>query len=124
VQVRDQSCVSCHKTVREHVPMKEFDGPRGAEFRDVRCADCHRDHKGLQMAPRSQDECAACHRDVKAWASGAQSENVTDFRRDHPQFRLSLLDADRDRAIAELRDSGRAFADYAAAYLEAKGRRP
>ena len=103
VQVRDQSCVSCHKTVREHVPRAEFDGPRGAEFRDARCADCHRDHKGLQMAPRSQDECAACHRDVKAWASGAQSEKVTDFRRDHPQFRLSLLDADRPDVIRRLR---------------------
>ena len=103
VQVRDQSCMSCHKSVREHVPAAELDGPRGGEFREMRCADCHRDHKGLQMAPRSQDECAACHRDVKAWATAAQSERVSDFRRDHPQFRLSMRDGDRPEVIRRLR---------------------
>jgi hypothetical protein len=111
VQVRDESCVACHKTLKEHVPVAELNGPQGASFRDTRCAECHRDHKGMQMAPRSQDECAVCHRDVKAYAADAKSGNVTDFRANHPEFRLSLLDADKPDAIRRVRQSNPASAE-------------
>jgi c(7)-type cytochrome triheme protein len=42
---------------------------------------------------------------VKAVALHAQSGNVTDFARDHPRFRLSLVDADRPKVIRRVRQS-------------------
>lgn len=66
---------------------------RGTPFREMRCAECHRDHKGTQLAPRAQELCVACHADIGAVAQKAESKDVTDFRVDHPAFRLTLLDA-------------------------------
>jgi len=103
IQVRDLSCIACHKTIKEHVPAAELTGKQGQAFRDTRCAQCHRDHKGMQMAPRAQEQCADCHRDVKSVAADAKSEKATDFRTEHPEFRLSLLDADKPDVIRRVR---------------------
>jgi hypothetical protein len=103
LQVRDSACVACHTTIREHVPRADLTGPRGVEFAGMRCAECHRDHKGVAMAPRAQEECAACHIDVKSAAPHALSGNVTDFSVDHPEFRLSLVDAAKPDAIRRIR---------------------
>ena len=111
IQVRDQSCISCHKTIKEHVPAAELTGAKGQAFRDTRCAECHRDHKGMQMAPRSQEQCAECHRDVKGLVADAKSGKATDFRIEHPEFRLSLLDADKPDAIRRVRQSNPPTAD-------------
>lgn len=100
---RDQECVACHKRIKEHVPSAELTGPKGAAFREMRCAECHRDHKGNQMAPRAQEQCADCHTDVLSVASNAHSEKVTDFKSDHPPFRLSLVDADKPEQIRRVR---------------------
>ncbi|HEX2829469.1 MAG TPA: cytochrome c3 family protein [Burkholderiales bacterium] len=105
VQVRDSGCVSCHKTIREHVPKFELTGSRGIEFARTRCAECHRDHKGKDMAPRAQELCADCHADIKSTAPHAQSQNVTDFAEDHPQFRLTLVDADRPETTRRVRQA-------------------
>jgi len=69
----------------------------------MRCAECHRDHKGNQMAPRAQEQCADCHMDVQSLISNAHSEKVTDFKTEHPPFRLSLVDADKPDAIRRVR---------------------
>jgi hypothetical protein len=108
IQVRDQACVACHKSIKEHVPPVELTGPRGVAFQDTRCAECHRDHKGMQMAPRAQEQCTDCHRDVKSVATDARSGNITDFRGDHPAFRLSLLNADRPKEVTRVRQGATA----------------
>jgi len=100
---RDQECVTCHKRIKEHVPAKELTGPQGQAFRETRCAECHRDHKGVGIAPRAQEQCADCHADVESVAANAHSEKVTDFRTDHPEFRLSLLDADKPKLVRRVR---------------------
>jgi hypothetical protein len=105
VRVLDLSCIACHKRIKEHVPMAELTGVRGIAFTDTRCADCHRDHKGSQLMPRTQEQCADCHHDVKDAAPKARSESVTDFVTDHPRFRLSLLDADHPRVIRRVRQA-------------------
>jgi hypothetical protein len=106
VQVRDGACLACHKEIREHVARTQLTGERGPSFAEARCAECHRDHKGIQMAPRAQEQCADCHRDVKAFATKAGSDNVTDFRVDHPPFRLSMLDADAPGVVRRVRQGG------------------
>jgi len=105
VQVRDLSCVACHKSIKEHVPVASLTGPKGHAFQDIRCAECHRDHKGQQMAPRAQDECAVCHRDVKVYTADPKTGNATDFYSDHPQFQLALLDADKPDAVRRVRQA-------------------
>jgi predicted CXXCH cytochrome family protein len=105
LQVRDSACVTCHKSIKEHVPRVELTGARGIAFMQTRCAECHRDHKGMQMAPRAQELCADCHADIKEAAREAQSGNVTDFVRDHPQFRVSLLDASHPDRIRRVRQA-------------------
>lgn len=100
---RDQECVTCHKRIKEHVPAKELTGPQGVAFREMRCAECHRDHKGAQIVPRAQEQCADCHADVEKVAADAHSEKVTDFRTEHPPFRLSLLDADKPKLVRRVR---------------------
>ncbi|MDH5264924.1 MAG: hypothetical protein OEX21_09270, partial [Betaproteobacteria bacterium] len=87
-QVRDVACLECHAKIGHHVApaMKP-----AALFEGERCATCHRDHKGVKSTHRDDDRfCADCHRDVRSKANGAQSQNVADFAKDHPAFRLSL----------------------------------
>jgi hypothetical protein len=111
LQVRDSACITCHQTIKEHVPRVELTGARGITFAATRCAECHRDHKGMQMAPRAQELCADCHVDVKNAAPSAQSHNVTDFFADHPPFRLSLIDADKPKAVRRVRQASPRPAD-------------
>ena len=105
VPVRDSACIECHRNIKEHVPTEDLTGVRGRAFLEMRCAECHREHRGTQLAPRAQELCAGCHSDVKAVAFRAQSGNVTDFSGEHPEFRLSLVDADQPKLIRRLRQS-------------------
>ena len=87
-QVRDVACLECHQKIGHHVGQ---DLKPAALFGGMRCAECHRDHKGVKTTHRDDDRfCVDCHRDVRGRANGAQSQNVTDFQKDHPAFRLSI----------------------------------
>ena len=103
IQVRDLSCMNCHKSIKEHVPVAELTGVKGEAFRDTRCADCHSDHKGPQVLPRAQEQCATCHADVKQVAAKANSGKAVDFATEHPEFRLSLIDANTPDVIRRVR---------------------
>jgi hypothetical protein len=92
-QVMDQACLACHRSLKEHVPHATLtQTPEGAAFADTRCASCHRDHKDTKMAPRLDALCATCHGDIKRIVPDAKSENATDFLKDHPNFRISVID--------------------------------
>jgi len=87
-QVRDVACLECHAKIGHHVAP---DMQPAALFAGSRCAECHRDHKGVKSTHRDDDRfCADCHRDVRSRANGAQSQNASDFAKDHPAFRLTL----------------------------------
>ena len=103
VQVKDGACMACHGGVREHVASAKLAGPMAHTLAETRCAECHRDHKGRAMAPRSQDLCASCHADVRRAGVLAASHNVSDFATNHPPFRLSLVDAGKPREIRRVR---------------------
>lgn len=51
------------------------------------------------MAPRLDALCASCHAEIKRVAPQATSQNVTDFRKDHPNFRISPVDANNGRVV-------------------------
>lgn len=103
VQVRDQACLACHGNLREHSPRAGMDGPRGHEFADLRCAECHRDHKGREAVVHAQDMCTDCHRDIRQWSAAASSENAGDFARDHPPFRVQMPDPARPGGFLRVR---------------------
>jgi predicted CXXCH cytochrome family protein len=87
-QVLDSSCLECHQKIGHHVGQ---DLKPAVLFQGTRCAECHRDHKGVKTTHRDDDRfCVECHKDVRGRANGAQSQNVTDFEKDHPAFRLSI----------------------------------
>jgi hypothetical protein len=78
---RDFSCHHCHSDAPHHATLK--DSPQ--------CADCHHDHRGRDASlVRLEDSaCTRCHQNLSAHSSSPSSwENrVTDFNRDHPEFR-------------------------------------
>ena len=115
-RVRDAACSSCHATVREHVSPAALSGLMAFSLAETRCAACHRDHKGREMAPRSQELCAHCHADVQRAGLHTSSRNVTDFATNHPHFRLSLVDGERPKEIRRVRQR-----DPAAALEERSG---
>lgn len=92
VQVRDQACTDCHAGIGPHVADAAL---QSEVFGEVRCASCHRDHKGLEgLALGDAAQCVDCHRDVQAHAPGSMLADIHDFALDHPAFRLSLARAD------------------------------
>lgn len=105
-RVRDQACLECHSLIGHHVAP---DMNPAALFTGERCAQCHRDHKGVKATYRDDDRfCVDCHRDIRSRANGAQSRNVSDFARDHPAFRLSLPDG---KGVRRVRQSGGPIAE-------------
>ena len=89
-QVRDAACLECHSRIGHHVAQAFRPA---VLFAGTRCAECHRDHKGVKSTHRDDDRfCVECHRDIRSRANGTQSQDAADFARDHPEFRLTLPD--------------------------------
>ncbi|HEX4859290.1 MAG TPA: cytochrome c3 family protein [Usitatibacteraceae bacterium] len=97
VQVKDQACEDCHKTIGWHFPLDSAKAKaiHAAVFvppADYRCASCHRDHKGPNGLVRTDASiCTDCHKDLKTRHADTASPNITDFSKDHPAFMLSML---------------------------------
>ncbi|MGH8494287.1 MAG: cytochrome c3 family protein [Moraxellaceae bacterium] len=92
-RVQDKDCLACHQSMGDHVPTKMA---KTAGLSDVRCASCHRDHKGAQGLKQQithyfMGECSACHQDIKQHWPETKTENVSDFARAHPDFRVSFV---------------------------------
>ena len=85
---RDADCASCHASTGAHVSSTIH----ATEFENRRCASCHMEHRGAQgLAAIEQKACAACHGGLRARGIDTKTGNASDFDRDHPQFRLSLV---------------------------------
>lgn len=92
VQVRDQACTACHDGIGPHIADAALEQ---AVFGELRCASCHRDHKGLEgLARGDTGQCVDCHGDLQAHAAGSLLADIHDFGTDHPPFRLSMAVAD------------------------------
>lgn len=90
-QVRDQACTACHTGVGPHIAQVALED---AVFGEVRCASCHREHKGLEGLARGDSaQCVDCHGDIQAQSAGSALADIHDFGKDHPAFRLSLAQA-------------------------------
>ncbi|MCD6060625.1 MAG: hypothetical protein K0S16_936, partial [Moraxellaceae bacterium] len=92
-RVQDKDCRACHQNLGDHVSKESGKVPG---LSDVRCASCHRDHKGEQALRTQIDhyfmgDCSACHGDIKKHLSSTKTGNATDFAQQHPQFRVGLV---------------------------------
>jgi len=92
VRVKDEDCLACHKSAADHVSKQVANVPQLAE---TRCATCHIDHKGpLALLEQNKHyymgNCASCHSDIKAAMPKTLTGNVSDFAKEHPQFRVNV----------------------------------
>ncbi|MBI1915208.1 MAG: hypothetical protein HYS12_10785 [Planctomycetes bacterium] len=96
--VPDEACIQCH------------DGPAHNQVQDnpeeVRCATCHREHRGRSVLARVPDgDCTACHADLKGHRKGGREglafKDVHAFNDDHPEFRLRRTNPDGQKASDE-----------------------
>ncbi len=94
-RVPDSACIECHDSVA-HVG---DDAPRVVG--EVRCATCHQEHnEPAQLVNRHQGLCADCHQDL---AGDSTVLPVSDFLDEHPEFRVTLLQAADDDGWAATR---------------------
>lgn len=108
VAVRDETCVSCHKTVHDHAPAARIAGARaqpglgGQLLQGVAhafgkpgpgaCVDCHSEHEGMnRMELPRQQFCADCHGTLKDRLADTKLGNAADFGKAHPEFMVSVV---------------------------------
>jgi predicted CXXCH cytochrome family protein len=93
--IRDEDCGTCHGTVRHH-----FGDPAGTitaalragGLEATRCVSCHSEHRGAHGAvPAKQALCVSCHQDLLRFAAKTPLVNATDFGRNHPPFKPSVV---------------------------------
>ncbi|MSO92479.1 MAG: hypothetical protein EXQ86_03660 [Rhodospirillales bacterium] len=87
--VEDRACVACHTDIRLHAdPAKTS----FAEVLQVRCESCHKEHVGPRPIARSdQNFCGGCHGRLAEASGNGALLNATDFSKNHPQFRPSVV---------------------------------
>ena len=102
--VRDQACLACHANTAAHADAVKFNMP---ELGNAECRSCHQDHQGLRgLIRRDQRLCADCHASLKANTKNASSfDDVKDFGKAHPEFKLNLPSWDANGKFAPQRVS-------------------
>ena len=117
--VRNETCMSCHKTVHDHAPADRIHGaraapgPGGALLNAVAdafgkegpgsCVECHREHEGMtRMAPPAQQFCADCHGSLKDRLADTKLGNAADFAGLHPQFTPAVVTDPSTRATQRI----------------------
>ncbi|HYM30088.1 MAG TPA: cytochrome c3 family protein [Candidatus Cybelea sp.] len=88
-KVPNEACLTCHTNVRHHADTAKF---AFADIAGRNCESCHREHNGPEpIVLRDQAFCVSCHGDLKSRSPAVTVGNVTDFGRDHPQFRPRVI---------------------------------
>ena len=88
--VSDETCAGCHKRVARHLADDDL---HAKTFKDVRCTDCHQDHRGKAgLVLHSPSACVACHGNIESKKADTALDDVHDFGTDHPPFHITLQD--------------------------------
>ena len=104
--VRDQACVACHKNVPNHIADKNL---HARVFKEVRCAECHLDHRGKAgLVRHDTTQCVACHGNIKARRKESKLSNIHDFASDHPAFQLVIRKGSEEHDIRRVRQTDKA----------------
>jgi len=106
--VRNETCMSCHKSVHDHAAPARLALARGEQGLGGQllagtahafgkegagaCMDCHREHEGMtRMALPAQQFCADCHGSLKDRLKDTRLGNASDFAGMHPQFTPAVV---------------------------------
>ncbi|OGS99633.1 MAG: hypothetical protein A3F73_14340 [Gallionellales bacterium RIFCSPLOWO2_12_FULL_59_22] len=88
--ISDDICAECHKQVAKRL---REDDLHARIFKDVRCTDCHQDHRGKAgLVLHDSLKCVACHGDIKGKYARTEFDDVRDFATDHPPFNITFPD--------------------------------
>lgn len=88
MHVRDHECTACHEGTGTHIEKPSL---QKAVFNDMRCAQCHRDHRGLaSMSDIDPVMCVDCHAAIRSRHLDSALPDIRDFANDHPAFRLTV----------------------------------
>ncbi|MDX2224483.1 MAG: hypothetical protein SFV21_17150, partial [Rhodospirillaceae bacterium] len=105
VPVEDGTCLVCHSGIEHHADPARF---KFASFEGESCQSCHKEHQGSATIARSdQGFCVSCHGNLDKHTTDSKLRNVTDFGRDHPDFRPTVLVdsalqiSDRTRSLSD-----------------------
>lgn len=99
--VQDEACSGCHKDVERHMG---DDALHAGLFKDLRCADCHVDHKGeAGLMPYDSSRCVACHANIKKKSPAASITDIHSFSADHPPFRIALRNGKDGEQVIRVR---------------------
>lgn len=91
VSVQNSACTTCHKDTPHHVNEKLLQSI--AALDSNRCASCHKEHDGFQASSlirHDQALCTDCHKDIKAIAPDTRLSDVSDFGKNHPEFKVTV----------------------------------
>jgi hypothetical protein len=89
LHVPSSACLDCHRDIGQHAdPVRA----PSVDLNGQRCETCHREHKGLVLATKQdQQDCAACHDHIHGTAPASKLRPATDFGRLHPDFAPALV---------------------------------
>jgi hypothetical protein len=105
-RVRDDQCLACHEKMPGHVTDA---GLQAKLFGHMRCAQCHLDHRGQDEPIRADSGvCMPCHAEVRKFATESTLENVTDFAKAHPEFRLTVWRGPGPADVVRVKQSNKA----------------
>jgi len=86
-RVLDTQCLECHADISAHTPVDV----NVIDLESTRCATCHMEHNGeFKLQQLEQELCAECHTDLGTKARNTLVRAVSDFSKDHPEFRLTV----------------------------------
>jgi hypothetical protein len=87
--IQNVQCTNCHRAVDHHVQVTSADV---SMFESMRCGQCHVEHvETPTVVSRDQRLCTDCHADLGTKSPKTQLLNVSDFGRNHPDFRVTML---------------------------------
>jgi predicted CXXCH cytochrome family protein len=91
-QVTNGACLDCHAAnLHQHVPANHVSA---VSLATRECTSCHVEHdEPGDLVNKDQRLCLDCHADPKKSMPTVQGmQQIADFGRSHPQFRVSMLD--------------------------------
>jgi hypothetical protein len=92
--VRNDQCVACHDSMQHHVDVVSTDMNIFEKKDETRCASCHHEHnEPSTLAHQDQRLCTDCHERLDMLKKQPELLNVADFGKNHPSFRLSVLES-------------------------------
>ena len=98
--VDNTQCAACHTNVQHHVPVPSRDA---GLFDQKRCGDCHVEHGGERTpgVPRPALVRGLPWRISEKLKPHTQLTNAADFGSDHPDFRLTVMQAQSGRSDSD-----------------------